>query len=53
MDLSVLPKDIERIIFNYKYEMEHFEKFKHVINDIENIFKDNFLKESDLFKVFF
>ena len=35
MDLSVLPKDIEKIIFNYKYEMEHFEKFKHVLNDIE------------------
>jgi len=35
MKLSVLPKDIENIILNYKYQMEHYEKYKNVLCDIE------------------
>ena len=34
MDLSFLPKDIEDIIINYKNQMEHYEKYKFVLSDI-------------------
>ena len=36
MDLSILPKEIEKIILNYKHDMEHYEKYKHVLGDIKN-----------------
>ena len=35
MDLAVLPKDIEEIILNYKYQMDHYDKYKYVLCDIK------------------
>ncbi len=35
MKLSVLPKDIEKIILSYKYQIDHYEKYKNVLCDIK------------------
>lgn len=33
----MIPEDIEEIIIDYKYQIEHLEKFKKCINQINNI----------------
>ena len=36
MDLKQLPTDIEKIILEYKYQMEHYDKYRYVLCDIKN-----------------
>ncbi len=35
---SSLPKDLENIIMDYTYQLEHVEKFKESLNKINNIY---------------
>lgn len=35
--MNIIPEDIEKLIFNYKYQIEHSKKFKKCLKQIENI----------------
>jgi len=35
--MNKLPREIEEIVLSYKSQLEHFDKFKYCVNEINNI----------------
>ena len=35
--MEIFPLDIEKLIFNYTYGAEHYDKFKHCLKEIKKI----------------